>query len=136
MAKLPEKNRLLEEDFKDQVKWIGKLLQPLNTFMSQIYSALNKDLTYKDNFRAEVREIEVKYGDFPFKVTHNLKYRISGYQIINAYWSPKNSGSKVYLTSGLVMDFEEDGGFVTINNIGGIPNDGNYYIIRILWLTD
>lgn len=136
MAKLPDKNRLLEEDFKDQIKWIGKLLYPLNNFMSQVYNALNKDLTFKDNFRGEIKEIEVTSADLPLKISHNLKYRVTGIMVLRAYWSPtKNTGSRVYL-DGLNIDFDEDGGFLTINNIGGLPSDGKYYVLRLLLLTD
>jgi hypothetical protein len=49
MAKLPTIKRIIKEDFPDQ-PWIGKLLQPLNTFMESVVSALNKNLNM-DNLR-------------------------------------------------------------------------------------
>jgi hypothetical protein len=61
MARIPAINRLVQEDFKDQ-PWIGKLLQPLNSFMTEVIAALNKSLTLSENLAAMVTVQRVKSG--------------------------------------------------------------------------
>jgi hypothetical protein len=61
MARIPAINRLVQEDFKDQ-PWIGKLIQPLNTFMTETIQAFNKGLTLSENSQAMVTTQRVKSG--------------------------------------------------------------------------
>lgn len=60
MAKLPTLRRLSMEDFKDQKSWIGRLLEPLNQFFVSVVSALDNNLTFRDNFAAQVFEVRVQ----------------------------------------------------------------------------
>ncbi len=71
MAKLPAINRLVTEDFPDQKKWVGRLLQPLNQFMESVYAGLNKGLTLRDNLAADVLTVDVD-GAFPVKLAWRL----------------------------------------------------------------
>lgn len=74
MAKLPQFKRIVREDFKDQ-PWIEKLLQPLNRFMESVVSALNKQLTFKENMAAQVHEFDFTEDNitYPLKVAWGLK---------------------------------------------------------------
>lgn len=54
MAQLPPVRRLVVEDFQQEKKWIGKLFQPLNTFMEQTLSAFARNLTLKENVAADI----------------------------------------------------------------------------------
>lgn len=38
------------EDFPDQKKWIGKLIQPLNDFLNQSIKIINDGIVFPDNF--------------------------------------------------------------------------------------
>lgn len=67
MAKIPTQKRISEEDFQDQKKWIGKLLNPLNTFMEQMSDALNNGLTVGENMDAVFRTIEFTSYPYSFK---------------------------------------------------------------------
>jgi hypothetical protein len=71
MSKIPSVKRLMAEDFYDQKSWIGKLLQPLNTFMEQVTLALNKRLTISDNLQAQLSKLTVTEGtnEYYVKVT-------------------------------------------------------------------
>ena len=74
MSKIPPVKRLTLEDFKDQVDWIGRLIQPINDFMSSISSALSKQITWNDNISGEVINLDVTINgtaaDYPiyFKI--------------------------------------------------------------------
>lgn len=55
MAFLPPISQIKKEDFPGE-SWAEKLLWPINRFMTAIYSALNNDLTFKENVRGQVQE--------------------------------------------------------------------------------
>lgn len=57
MAKLSPK-KLTLEDFKNQSEWIGKLLQPINSHLEDIQSAVSNNLTIEDNLFQEIKEIK------------------------------------------------------------------------------
>lgn len=60
MARLPSKKLLLVEDFPAEVQsWIDKIIRPLNLFMEETVTALNKQLTYGENFLAQIKDTEV-----------------------------------------------------------------------------
>lgn len=55
MANLPEVKRLLREDFTEvKGDWIDKLIYPINMFNEQVYSVLNKSLTFEDNMAGDI----------------------------------------------------------------------------------
>jgi hypothetical protein len=54
MAQIPQIQRLQTEDFQDQKKWIGKLFQPINTFMELVVSAFDRNLTLTENVAADI----------------------------------------------------------------------------------
>lgn len=57
MSKAPEFRPLAKEELPE-APWIGKLLEPLNRFLSGVRSSLANGLTIADNLNAEVRTIE------------------------------------------------------------------------------
>ncbi len=58
MAKLPEQRRILKEDLQDAPSWIDKLISPINSFFEDLYFALNKNITFRENIAAQIREID------------------------------------------------------------------------------
>jgi len=50
MAKIPVPQQLQRTDFPDAPDWIGKLLYPLQLFMTSVVGALTSQLTIQDNF--------------------------------------------------------------------------------------
>lgn len=55
--KSPEFRQLAKEEFPEAA-WIGKLLDPLNKFLSGVRSGLSNGLTLGDNFNAEIRTLD------------------------------------------------------------------------------
>lgn len=62
MAKIPAINRLIVEDFPQQQSWIGKLLNPLNTFLSAAVYALTGHLTFQDNLLGQQHVLDFTYN--------------------------------------------------------------------------
>lgn len=60
MAKLPSVKRLVREDIPNAPEWIDTLIDPLNTFMEEVYYALDRDLTLNENIIGGVSTIQFK----------------------------------------------------------------------------
>lgn len=76
MAKIPATPRLIVEDFPDQQTWIGKLLDPLNGFMSSAVYALTGHLTFQDNLLGQQQVIDFTYNGtqtLPILFLNNMK---------------------------------------------------------------
>lgn len=48
MSTIRSKTRLVVEDFPDQKGWIGKLIQPINDFLTEAIKILNGGVTFAD----------------------------------------------------------------------------------------
>lgn len=53
--------RLRVEDFPDQKDWIGKLVSPLNDFLTQAIKILNDGLQFTDNFIGKEHVFDFEY---------------------------------------------------------------------------
>ncbi len=96
MAKIPPIRRISTEDFKEQAGWIEKLLAPINSYMEQTTSALNRGLTIGDNFAGELRDVDVD-GTYPLKLSWTLAARPRAVLVGN-----------VQRTNGAAVDLEQE----------------------------
>ena len=121
MAQIPPINRLVTEDFPEQNKWIGKLIQPLNQFMLGAVNALNKGLTFRDNFNAQIREIDVR-GSLPFApVTFQSSVgNPAGLWVIAA--RDKDTSTNAIISSAITVDWAYRNGTVVIQNVAGLSS--------------
>lgn len=125
MAKLPSQKKILEQDLgTDLPSWTRKLLSPLNSFFESIYSAFNKDITFRENIRCEYRELtfqtlaNYESGDFDIiKFKNNLKDKIDNLQIcqisenktnfipikqaVSVSWDEYNKDISIFYITGL-----------------------------------
>jgi hypothetical protein len=62
MAGLPTIRRIMREDFRDAPAWLDRLIYPLNLFLDSVYTALNKNLTFGDNIRAQIKTYQLTAG--------------------------------------------------------------------------
>ena len=131
MAQLPKLSRFQTEDFgKDQRKWIGKLLQPLNSFMQSVVSALDKNLTVNQNLQGEIKSITVRGGtttSFKYTPTQRPQVVMIG-RIID------RTGSIISLPVSCV-DWSDDGaGNITVQ---ALPNliSGQDYTVTFMSLS-
>ena len=92
MANLPTTKRITQEELQGSAdQKIEVLMRPLNTFITDVISALNKDLTIGENIDAQIITLRVKapdaypvvaeWTDYEFQLT--MKRKPSGYRVIN-----------------------------------------------------
>ncbi len=55
--KLPVIKKILREDVKGAPEWISNIIEPLNTFMEQVYQILNHNVTFTENIASFLKEI-------------------------------------------------------------------------------
>ncbi len=88
--KLPATKKVLREDVKDAPSWISGVIEPLNSFMENVYQALNKNITFTENINSFVKEITyTTTAGYPLadeiSFTNELKTRATGVMIMQAY---------------------------------------------------
>lgn len=60
---IPQAQQLRSEDYDKTVQgWIGRLLGPLNTFMSSVAAAINGRLSFQDNFLGQQNTVTFTYS--------------------------------------------------------------------------
>ena len=123
MASLPKVKRILREDLKDAPSWIDKLIYILNLFMDSVYSALNKNLTFGDNIRAQIKTFQITAG-----TTADLN-------IFSFQTSITNPAGVILMN---IVDTQ--GNYTVITSATSIPSwhyiSGKLYIDSITGLTD
>ena len=76
MAKISATKKLVIEDYPTEVKkWIPRMIDPLNRFLEQVYGALVRGLTFRDNLKAQVIEVEIGEGVTETAVRYSLNER-------------------------------------------------------------
>ncbi len=58
--KLPTTKKIVREDVKEAPAWINGIIDPVNSFMENVYTALNKNINFTDNISSFVKEITYK----------------------------------------------------------------------------
>jgi len=119
MAALPPLKRITAEDFSEQISWIAKLLQPLNVFFDSVYSALNKNLTFADNFKAMVKTVVVDNTQAtftPIKISSTIG-RPAGVWAVSVR---DRAGNSQVLGGGGTVSWGYENGQILINAISGL----------------
>ena len=131
MARIPPIKRLTTEDFKDQTSWIGKLLSPLNEFMASTVQALNRGLTFSDNFAAQVKTLTftVDANTYPMKFLCTTGTKPMGLWVVSAKEVADNPAT---LTTAVFADWSYVNGQIVINNISGLTSGHKYDICVII----
>jgi|SRR6478736_4481924 len=130
MAKLPPVTRIIQEDFKEQSSWIGKLLQPINSFMTSIVSALSHGLTFGDNFAAQVKDLEFSENanTYPLYFKSTTATKPVGLWVVNA---SEIAATPSPILNAVYADWEYADGQVRINNITGLTTGKKYRILVV-----
>jgi hypothetical protein len=66
--------KLSVEAFPEQANWISKLLTPLNSFISQVFSALQNNITVGDNLYQEIKTITFVNDAAAFPQSFSTKF--------------------------------------------------------------
>jgi hypothetical protein len=137
MAKIPEIKRIKVEDFKEEDRdTVAKLANVLNTALEQIQSALTNNLTFSENFRGQMKDIEVTVDssgvptvDTSFK--SSLSSSCKGLWVIKA---ENLTSSGTYPTAAPYVSFTESSGQIYVEKITGLQS-ANKYRLRIIALS-
>lgn len=134
MAKLPNVKSISREQFKEPPSWIDLLLSPINQFFELIYNALNRDITFNENIRCQLKTITfttpstydgtysaTKFTSISFPRT--IGTTAIGLWPINFYEVSTNT---VYLTTAPIINWFDNNGIITINFIGGLSASKKY----------
>lgn len=132
MAQLPKQKKIIPEDFPKE-KFMPQLLQPINEFFETVTSALNKNLTFKENIASEILTVNID-GVFPIKLKWENKNRA-----VSAWLGScrETSGTHVALITPLYLDWEmNSAGQFQINNIVGLTaSSSNKFTATIIAIT-
>lgn len=132
--KLPNFRRLFKNDYpKEFQDLIDQLSVSINVGIETLYDALNKRLTFRDNFAGTFKEITVSVdangkpkNQILFKM--DVDGKVDG--LITLYVSNITNPNN-YVASGVYISWTQTQNGVLINNIKGLyPNDE--YLIRFV----
>ena len=132
MAKITATKRIVKEDFSSEdQELVDTLAFPINSGFENITSALNKGLTFDDNFNAQLKEITVTVDGSgtpttttSFKTT--LRSNAYGVMCIRAL-----AADNSYVTAAPFVSYVEGSSSITIRNITGLTA-GIKYTLRLL----
>lgn len=126
--------RLNKEDFPQQYKdVVGKIGYVLNPAIEQLSTALQNNITFKDNIDCAVINIAVTVDvsgipttstTFQSNLTTPVKHIIVT-RAINA------ANSNTYVTSAPFVDFVDNGGTVTVQHVTGLPANSTFNLTMI-----
>jgi hypothetical protein len=129
MANTPEKQQIVPEDFKkEEQELASKIAQPFNTYVDQLDEILNRNLTFGDNLRCDLRTLQVTAGT-PVTFKYAQSGKPIGMWVIN--YSDITDPSAVP-TTAVQPQWSYDGrGNITINNVTGLTASHKYNITII-----
>jgi hypothetical protein len=132
MARLPAIKRIRQEDFDPKYSdLLPGLLYAINTFFESVVAALNKGLTFRDNFLGQVQDI-VTIGPLNNNnaITFKREFNFPCTGIVVLAANPADNPNALLSTAPFVQFVNTDTG-VRITNITGIPG-GERYRLRLL----
>lgn len=128
MSQIPQKIKLLTEDFPDQ-PWIEPLIRNLNQFMDEMVDAVDRKLTINDNFAGKLIEVELD-GQFPKKLAWDLADKPKSVLVGNAR---RSDGTAFTLTDAIQVQWQYNaGGQLQIDRVVGIsPSAATKYKLML-----
>jgi hypothetical protein len=129
MANVPEHQRITSEDFKQKdQELVAQMSDPINTYIEQLNEILNKNLTFSDNFRGELKTVEV-VGGTPFTFKYSNLAKPVGLWIVD--FSNLTTPAEV-LTVAVQAHWSYDGkGNITLDTVTGLAVDDIYSLTII-----
>lgn len=130
--KLPNVKKILREDLKDAPSWVNGIIDPINSFMENIYQGMNKNLTFSENIASFIKEISYQtpstyptMEDYQFMST--LKTKAVGVQLLQVY----DKATYLPPPGPVYIPWIDDNGTIILKAITGLQADKTY-ILRLL----
>ena len=118
MANVPEQQQIVPEDFKKEYQdMVSKIADSFNTYVEQLNEILNKNLTFGENFRGELKTVTVVGGE-ALKFRYNNTAKPIGLWVVD--YSNLTNADEV-LPDAVQAQWTYDGkGNITIDNVTAI----------------
>jgi hypothetical protein len=140
MARLPNVKSISREQFRDPPSWIELLLSPINQFFELVYNALNRDISFTENIRCQIKTIQFSTpstydGNYspdkfiPITFPRTLNTTAIGLWPINFY---EVSTNFVYLQQAPMINWFDNNGIITINFIGSLKASKKYSVTFVV----
>lgn len=127
--KIPGFKRLNKSDYSEEHKdLVETLAVSLNVGIETLYLALNKQLTFRDNIKSTIKEIEltVNSNGIP-KIstifTVDIVGQIDGLWVIKA---DNMTSPTIYPTSGVTISYTQSNNLITVNHATGLPANNKF----------
>lgn len=133
--RLPSQKKILREDVKDAPNWVSGIIDPVNSFMENVYQSLNKNITLQDNIASAVKEISYKttssYPSPQELVTFQNTLRTSpiGIMVMQAY----DKATYTPAPGPVYVPWVNDNGTLTISTITGLEADKTYLVRLVIF---
>ena len=129
MAGLPSVRRIMMEDYKDAPAWLSKLVYSLNLFLDSIYTALNKNLTFVDNVRAQIISMSVLAGAAAINCTTYFATTMPAVRGVLILSAIQQGNTYTPLTAApTVASWRVSAGTIFIDSITGLTSGQTYTI--------
>lgn len=136
--KLPSYRRIIKTDYAEEYEaLVEKLAVSVNYGFDTLYDALNKKLTFTDNFSSTIADFNVAV-DSNGKPTQVTQFKLSsgqttvqGLLVLNCTGANNPNDLPI---GGIFISFTKSETTVNINNIKGL-NPGTLYSLKVLALS-
>lgn len=126
MAFLPPINQIKKEDFPGE-SWAEKLLWPINRFMTTMYQALNRDLTFRENIRGVVKELT--FTNTSANLPIQFQWDLTGVKPTDLWiTSVTPQEGSATPTAAVWVEWSYDGTIISISQITGLVADKRYLL--------
>lgn len=130
MAALPDVKRISREDIPGAPDWIDRLLEPLNRFLDTVYGALNRGLTFRENFLSQTQNVQIVAGASASTCTASFILTMKAKPFI-VFLVAVPSGTLGDAFSPL-FTWNFDGTNINITSISGLTSGVTYNLTAVL----
>jgi len=134
-VRLPSQKKILREDLKDAPSWVSGIIDPINSFMENVYQSLNKNITLQDNIASVVKELTYKTDSAypaaqePVTFQNTLRASPIGVVVLQVY----DKTNYTPPPGPVYIPWVNDNGMITLSTITGLEADKSYMVRLVLF---
>ena len=133
--RLPSQKKILREDLKEAPPWVSGIIDPVNSFMENVYQALNKNITLDQNIASFIKELTyTTNATYPTGMEqvvfmNNLRTRATGLMVMQAY----ERSTYIPAPGPVYVPWVETDGSLNVDTITGLEADKTYLIRLVIF---
>lgn len=133
MAQLPTFRRIQKEDIPNSPAWFDTVISVVNQFFESTYRALANNLTFEQNFIAQIKTFNLTAGASASANTFNFAVTMSAKpQGLIPLKITQSASTYVPLTNASSIDWHYESSKVFIDAIHGLTNGESYEITVLI----